>query len=71
MGVHLTPRRIRLAIAVLLVIGITVTASSLVLFSRSLSGIRGDFCSWAAVHYEAARSIPHPTGSAAGSGGIR
>jgi hypothetical protein len=49
--------RTRLSLAraavVLVVIFIVVTGAALVLFSRSLSGIRGDFCAFTAQHYSA------------------
>jgi hypothetical protein len=54
-------RRLQLAAAVLAVIVLAVTGAALVLYARSLAGIRGDFCSWATVHYQVAQSIPHAT----------
>ena len=58
MGLHLTQRRIQWIAAVLLVTGIIVVAAALVLFSRSLSGIRGDFCAWTQAHYAATLELP-------------
>ena len=54
----LTQRRIQWIAAVLLVTGIIVVAAALVLFSRSLSGIRGDFCAWTQAHYAATLELP-------------
>lgn len=54
----LTQRRIQWIAAVLLVTGIIVVAAALILFSRSLSGIRGDFCAWTQAHYAATLELP-------------
>lgn len=51
-------RAARVAVTVLLVICLAVMASALVLFSRSLSGIRGDFCAFTLQHYAAVRELP-------------
>jgi hypothetical protein len=61
MGAHVSQRQVRISLAVLLFLLVAVNSAALVLYSRSLSGIRGDFCSWATVHYQAAQSIPHAT----------
>ena len=58
MGARLTQRRIQWIAAVLLVTGIVVVAAALILFSRSLSGIRGDFCAWTQAHYAATLELP-------------
>jgi hypothetical protein len=42
----------------LMVICIVVNGAALVLFSRSLSGIRGDFCAYTREHYTATRELP-------------
>ena len=47
-----------MALGVLLVIAIAVNGAAFVLYSRSLSGIRGDFCEWAQVHYAATLELP-------------
>jgi hypothetical protein len=50
--------RVQIAGGVLLAIGIIVVASALVLFSRSLGSIRGDFCAWTQAHYAATLELP-------------
>ena len=51
-------RRLLAAFAVLLLIGFVVTGSTLVLFSRSLAGIRGDFCAYGTGVYRATLKLP-------------
>jgi hypothetical protein len=51
-------RRVRAALAALLVIGVIVNAAALILFARSLDGIRGDFCMWTQIHHQAALELP-------------
>jgi hypothetical protein len=51
-------RRLQAGLVVLLVIGLIVNGAVLVLFARSLSGIRGDFCSWTRDHYAASLQQP-------------
>lgn len=58
MGLHLTQRRFQVALAVLVISGLIVSGTVLVLFSRSLSGIRGDFCAWTQAHYAATLELP-------------
>jgi hypothetical protein len=51
-------RKVQAAVAVLLLIVFAVTAGALVLFSRSLDGIRGDFCAYVQAHYRATLELP-------------
>jgi hypothetical protein len=51
-------RRVRVALGVLLVIAIAVNGAAFVLYSRSLSGIRGDFCAYTQDHYTATLELP-------------
>lgn len=51
-------RRLQIAVAVLLAIGFVLTAAVFILSTRALSGIRGDFCTYAAAQYKVTLELP-------------
>jgi hypothetical protein len=55
-------RRLAVATVVMLLIGFTVTAGSLVLFARSLNGIRSTFCTYEQGIYTATLTLPQVSG---------
>lgn len=55
-------RTVLRSLAVLAVLGLVVTSAALILFARSLAGIRGDFCAWTRNHYQASLTLPQVPG---------
>jgi hypothetical protein len=51
-------RRLQLALAVLLIIGLVVDGAVLILFARSQDAIRGDFCTYIEGMYHATLRLP-------------
>lgn len=55
-------RRVRVALGVLLVIGIALNAAGFILYSRSLDGIRATFCTYEQGIYAATLTLPQVAG---------
>lgn len=55
-------------LAVLLVIGITLAGAEMAMSANAINRIRGDFCSWAQVHYQALQSQPRDAAREADAG---
>lgn len=58
MKIHRALAHPKAALVSLLVIGLVVNGAAFVLYSRSLAGIRGDFCTYEAGVYQATRELP-------------